>query len=64
MEIAQRLKQFGLACPKCADSVVRRLDLCPTCHKEQCSDYHLLQGEAEESGVSVIVIRCKRYSGV
>jgi len=63
LEIVQRLKEFGLGCPKCAESVVRRLNLCTTCLAlADCPWHDDVRTLAEKDGISILVVRCERFS--
>lgn len=63
MEIADRLKAFGLGCPKCVPGILRRLHLCNDCTVEDCYKSGAFYSAALGSGVSVLVVRCENYSG-
>jgi len=66
MDLLTRVMKEVGGCPKCAESVLRRLDLCQSCTSEYavdgCAFYTSVMNAALESGVSVMVTMCKGYS--
>lgn len=64
MEITERLRPYGLGCPKCVDGMLRRLHLCNDCKKIGCVHGKVIGDTLSllTSGVSVLVIRCEGFS--